>query len=264
MSQSDVLPPTRWLLLTATVAPPSDSANLRVRSPTERMEQYRSALLHYLQTDVAPGGTLFSHVVFAENSGTDLAALEAEVKRVSPGRVTFVSWTDDYMPPAFDRGYREMRLIDRACRECDPLREALASGVTVWKITGRYRILNCDRLIAGLPPGRNLYVDLRRWPRPWFEMRVFGFDLAGLERFLRPSIARLTNDKATEETLHHLLESELSSATAPDAPSLSVARSLAAEPRVDGVRGSDGVNYLSGKSYIKYLLRSGTRLLRRG
>ena len=249
-----------WLLLTATVYPPNDSANLAIRDPVERFRQYRDAFTFYVTTIIAPTDSYFTHLVFAENSGADLSAFHKIANDHAPGQVSFVSCIDQYFPPDFDRGYRELRLIRMACRECHELAAALEAGALVWKVTGRYRVLNLTRVTTTLPDDRNLYVDLRRWPKNWCEMRVLGFDKSGLEGFLAPVTSLLTTGLATEELLYRFVARQLTGESfGIGGLHPSVAKKFRVEPIVDGLRGADGQSYLRGANRLKYAIRIACR-----
>ena len=247
-----------WLLITATITPPSDADNLAVREPSLRLQQYCDALRFYISMLSRNPAGPYSRILFAENSNADLSALR-EVAEAARGQVHFVSCEGSYLPPEFDRGYREMQLILDACGRCEELASAITAGATVWKTTGRYKVLNLAKIIGLSPPGFDLYFDLRRLPVPWCEMRVFGFNGSGLKCFLKLAAKALTTGRATEELLYEQVRA--AQARLETEKTIRFFTRFRCEPKVDGVRGGDGRNYLSGSNRAKYVLRSMVRSL---
>lgn len=250
-----------WLLLTATISPPQDAANLVVISPEERLKQYQASLNFYIEKHLrSTSSSCVDGIVFAENSGSDLNSIAKTIPSSTSDQVALHGWSEEYLSPAFDRGYRELRLIDRVCDDNPQLAAALDRGAVIWKVTGRYRVENISSIIAYADTTASVHVDLRRWPKPWCEMRVMGFDRDGLDLFIRPVLSHLRTGIATEELLHHLIEDGIFSKSDCRAK---ISRRFRVEPRVDGIRGGDGKNYLMGRNYAKYILRRTLRCVGR-
>jgi hypothetical protein len=89
--------------------------------------------------------------VFVENCGFDLSPL-ADVVSVTRAahRVEFVSFDGLDNPPRYGRGYGEFKLLDYASENSRTVAAADA-GTMLWKVTGRYRVLNITRIIRSAP-----------------------------------------------------------------------------------------------------------------
>ena len=145
------------LLLTATITPPSGVPDLRRTSPLHRMADYRRALEFYCELPE----TIITHIVFVENSGTDISPLrEVVLKRHASHRVEFVTFNGLDYPSNYGRGYGEFKLMDYAVGHSDILRSA-QSHDRLWKVTGRYRVLNLPKLLKTAPAQFELYCDRR-------------------------------------------------------------------------------------------------------
>jgi hypothetical protein len=240
------------LLLTATIKPPVGVPELQRTDPTQRMNDYVRALSFYCNTPQ----TIIPRIVFTENSGFDLSRLHDVVSRAKANhRVEFLSFNGLDHPPGYGRGYGEFKLLDHAMGHSRTLATAGADTM-LWKVTGRYRVLNIGRIIRTAPPSCELYCDMRTWPIPWVDLRIFGCTLGGYRSLLRAIYLQLREDvinMAPEQHLHPMID-EL-------AKSHRIVRRLRSEPFIDGIRGKDSKNYSSGVNLIKYLARSSRRML---
>ena len=240
------------LLLTATIKPPTGVPELQRTDPTERMNDYIRALRFYcnIRESIIP------RIVFIENSGSDLSPLSDVVSRAdATHRVEFLSFNGLNHPPGYGRGYGEFKLLDYAMENSSTL-AATNAATMLWKVTGRYRVLNIGRIIRTVPPNCDLYCDMRVWPIPWVDLRIFGCTLNGYKSLLKGIYLQLREDvinMAPEQHLHPIIEKL--------AESHSVVRRLRSEPFIDGIRGKDSKNYASGLNLLKYLVRSSRRLL---
>jgi hypothetical protein len=241
------------LLMTATVTPPIGIPDLQRRDPKERMNDYARALKFYCNISER----IIPRIVFIENSNADLSHLE-EIARATTAahRVEFLSFYGLDFPPKYGRGYGEFKLLDYAMEHSATLASADADAM-LWKITGRYRVLNISRIIRDAPRSPDLYCDMRQWPIPWVDLRIFGCTTRGYRSLLKGLYLQLQEDlinKAPEQHLHSII-SEL-------AKSHHIITRLKNEPFIDGIRGKDSKNYSSGINFIKFLARYSKRKLR--
>jgi hypothetical protein len=240
------------LLLTATVKPPVGIPELQRTDPTERMNDYVRALRFYCK---APE-TDIPRIVFIENSGSDLSQLHDVVASANAAhRVEFLSFNGLDYPPGYGRGYGEFKLLDYTMDHSTTLAGARADTM-LWKVTGRYRVLNIGRIIRTAPSKPDMYCDMRTWPIPWVDLRIFGCTLGGYRSLLKGVYQQLREDiinMAPEQHLHPIIKDL--------AKSHSIVTRLRNEPFIDGIRGKDSKNYASGVNLIKYLARSSRRML---
>lgn len=132
------------ILLTATVNPNGmQGANFSV---DERAKMYRSAVEFYVQKGM--------HVVFAENSGNI-----SSVSKFFDGNEN-IEWVD-VSGNGYDqkrgKGYNETILIHEAIRKSKMIQE---SGC-FFKITGRLKLLNVDRMLNEIADGMLFKADCK-------------------------------------------------------------------------------------------------------
>jgi hypothetical protein len=240
------------LVLSATITPPPGVPDLQRTDPQQRIGDYARALDFYCRLPE----TFIRRIVFIENSATDLTPLREVVSKANAsGRVEFVSFDGLDHPPQYGRGYGEFKLLDYAMEHSHTLK-SVSDTERLWKVTGRYRVLNLVDLIRSAPQGFALYCDMRDFPIPWVDLRVFGVTLAGYRRLLRGVYSHLREDvnhMPPEQYLRPVIERLKTSH-----PIVSVFRR---ELRIDGIRGMDGQNYSSGVNLLKYWVRRTIRRL---
>ncbi len=220
------------VLLTATITPPDGVPALARTDPADRLEDYRRALAFYLGL---PDSTI-GRLVFAENSASDLSTLQRLVDGRGAGKqVELLSFFGLDYPVEHGRGVGETKLIESALSRSRTLR-GLDDDEIFWKITGRLRIQNFDRLVATAPEHATLYADFRRHPRPWVDTRVFACTPAGFRTLFSPRIEQMRHDElaaagysAPEEWLFGELLRERAS--------ISLVPRLRVEPRIHGFSG---------------------------
>lgn len=238
------------LLLTATIRPPPGAPNLHRIDPRQRMNDYIHALDFYcrLPKEIIP------RIVFVENSASNLSPLQEVVLKANAlGRVEFLSFDGQDHPPQYGRGYGEFKLLDYAMEHSYTLGSANVDDV-LWKVTGRYRVLNLVTLVHTAPSDFQLYCDIRDWPIPWVDLRIFGCTVSGYQYLLRGIYSQL---KAN--VINMAPEQYLRPSIGELAKSHRVVTRFRREPRVDGIRGVDSKNYSSRSNLLKYLFRSSIR-----
>jgi hypothetical protein len=239
------------LVLTATIQPLSGIPQLRRISPADRLNDYARALSFYCNISEK----IIPRIVFIENSNADLSELENVVSRASASdRVEFISFYGLDYPAGYGRGYGEFKLLDYGMEHSRTLASA-DPNTTFWKITGRYMILNIVRMIRDAPSSFDLYCDVRDWPMPWLDLRVFACTLKGYRTILQgvyPQLNESAINMAPEQYLHSVIN-ELAKVH-------KIATKFQNEPFVDGVRGKDLKNYSSGINLLKFFFSAGKRM----
>jgi hypothetical protein len=167
--------------------------------------------------------------------------------------VEFLSFYGLDYPAWCSRGYGEFRLLDYATTRSAVLARLPADAV-VWKVTGRYAVRNMATMVRTAPPGYDLYCDLKDWPMPWADLRLYSFTPGGYDRWLRGVYAKVSQAQSrcsAEVILRRHLGTVL--------PDQRIVPRFRTEPLVDGIRGLDGRSYLSAKHVGKYLVRAVAR-----
>ncbi len=236
--------PIDLLLLTATVSPRQDQPNLAVVSAVERLDEYRKALAHY--TQLLDNGVIRG-IIFAENSGYDLAELAAVYP--SPG----IEWLSiDPAPHAaeFHRGYAEFKLIDSALAR-SAFWQRTNSNIRIWKVSGRYIVRNLGSVIRWAPQRFDLYASIGR---EWFEMSIVAWNLHAHQQLMQGVWQHFATAEAPERVLCRLLED-------PGAQSLRVVRSFTWPPIIQGRRGTDGSPFQGRRTRYRFMLMAVGKLV---
>jgi hypothetical protein len=238
------------LLMTATAAPRAAGPGPGRVDPAIRLGDYTEALRFYLELL----GDSVEALVFADNSRTDLAPLHRLVRR-SPhaSRVEFLRVDGPDQPGVCGRAYEEFRLIDRVMDESG-LVQRLGPTDKVWKVTGRYRVVNLPRLVAQAPERYDIYCNARNWPIPSLDLGLIAWSRAGYETAFRGVYRELREDRlpyAPEVHMRAVLD-RLNGR-------LRVVRRYTTEPRIEGVRGwdvrPDGRGCNGAKSQVGQVVR---------
>jgi hypothetical protein len=222
------------VLLTATITPPAGVPALVRTAPADRLDDYQRALRFYLSLP----SSAIDRVVFAENSSSDLHAIAAVADRFGAGKeVELVSFDGLDYPVEHGRGVGETKLIETALERSRLLR-GLASGETFWKITGRLRFANLERLIATAPDAYDLYADFRRYPHPWVDTRVFA---ATPDAFRALFLSRLDlfRQDVLDRTGYSAPEERLFSELLAERAQWRIVPRLRIEPQIEGFSGFD-------------------------
>jgi hypothetical protein len=234
------------LLLTATITPQPGVPHLRVTDTAQRRQEYLTSLAFAITLD----RRIITTIVFAENSGSDLSAFKSLAER--DDRVELLSVEPRAIEASWGRGYMETCLVLDAARTSQ--RIGTSTGL-LWKTTGRYVVNNIARIIAKARPGKDLYLNLRTYPRPWVDMWVYGANARGLQ-LLHESLPQMaaTPDQVSEQRLYSIVR-DLMDRGEQIQPRLDI------EPFITGIRGWDGRPYNSIRQRTKWVLRSATKCL---
>ena len=238
------------LLITATVTPQANMPNLKVVNPQERVHQYLESIRFLVQSGAT---SIFEKIYLAENSGYDLtlfrhalieAKCEVELVSIQPrvdGRV--------------GRCLSEFLLIDDAMK-VESLAQALERGCVLWKITGRYSILNLNKIVSN-QADYDININMRRYPKKWADLFLFSFNRRGWES-IGAALCGFTPENNTglsEVDIYDVINS------ISNKNEVTVQRRLPFEPHIVGVRGYDGHQYDSGSQRLKRIVRKTIRLV---
>jgi hypothetical protein len=224
--------------MTATITPKPDAFSLARMDPKERLEDYKSALEHYL--GALKRGSI-DRLVFAENSDSDLEPLRELVRKAKlQARVDFYSHYGLDYPAEYSRGYGEFLLVDRVM--ASPLFEGTHPDSTIWKVTGRYRVLNLDRLVRDRPETFDVYCHCRNFPYRLVEQYLIAWRFSAYEKHLKGIYEQFKESEQKrfgEQVMRDLFDRE---ALGP----INLIPRFAHLPRVQGVRGWDNQAYSEG------------------
>ena len=127
------------LLLTACIAPKQFANKVQRNNPSIRLQDYKQALKKWLHHP----DPRITHIVFAENSGHDLAELETIVKDENSFKRHFTIYQTKatQVPEGLHYGYSELELIDEI------IAKNLITTNTFIKATGRIYFPNISLLL---------------------------------------------------------------------------------------------------------------------
>jgi hypothetical protein len=220
------------ILLTATITPQAGVPALARTAPADRLDDYLQALAFYLSLP----DSVVDRIVFAENSAADLGPLEVEVSRHGTGKdVELLSFKGVDYPVEHGRGVGETRLIETAL-ERSRLLSALGDDGVFWKLTGRLRYTNLERLIATAPPSCALYADFRRFPRAWVDTRVFASTPRAFRALFLPRVHLMRQDEL-DRTGYRAPEQRLYNELLDERTHWAIVPRLRAEPVIEGYSG---------------------------
>jgi hypothetical protein len=144
------------LIMTATITPKADVRSLGRKDPALRRKDYEDALWFYGRLV----GQCIDQIVFVENSESDLSSLKAIAEQLNiVDKIEFISFAGLDYPQMYGRGYGELFLLDHAMANSRFIRECDAD-TPIWKMTGRYIVLNLAKLIQKTLPqkgGRHVH-----------------------------------------------------------------------------------------------------------
>lgn len=231
------------LLMTSTIKPAVDTFLLKVVDAETRLSQYKEALDVYLGM---LGQGVFDGIVYMDNSGYPLEALEAQVAEWGlSDRVEFLSYTQT-LSTDNSRYYLEMSLLDHAM-DMSQVLKAHPQAV-IWKVTGRYIVSNADKIVGSWPAETDLYINLRNHPYKTLDFYFFGFRCGSYGDHIGRDRQDFEGTRNGEDILREKLDGGVFSG-------LRVVKRLRHTPRLLGVRGFDGARYGGWKDRTKYEIR---------
>ncbi|MGU3330492.1 hypothetical protein FV228_08175 [Methylobacterium sp. WL18] len=237
------------LLMTATITPPVGVPNLQRTNPILRMEDYRQALIFYMSFI----GRGISGIVFVDNSESDLAILaDTACAAGQADNVEFLSFDGLKYPPAYDRGYGELIIVDHAMATARMI-QALPSDGFVWKVTGRYIVRNLKRIIDKSPLRADIYCNFRNIPVRLVDMYLMRWNVLGYQHALRGAYQKLAINVpgvAPGVVPEQLLRKHLDQI----APALKLKVRFNCTPELVGIRGGDNRGYSTDNRW-KFVVR---------
>lgn len=247
------------LLLTSTIIPTAEANITRRSNPDIRRADYEDALRFYLNLS----NKAFDQIIFCENSGADLTSLELIAKNENPNSVDvlFHSSVSDCNPD-YGKGHSELLMMDRVYN--DFIEQNNESRV-YWKITGRIKIKNIEKLIIKAPANFEIYIDIRLVPKwltffgndHWADTRIIGFTNKGYRKYLlnkKSIVGTPDNSYIVEYALFQSLMNSYDSGE-PVLPRFNV------QPVMVGVGAESLKNYNDFPSRLKNVVRSFSRCI---
>lgn len=190
--------------MTATITPAAN-ANVQRSDPQLRRGDYTEALRFWLRYP----HPAIRRILFLENSGADLAHLQAIAASENPlaKQVEFLSVPGNQIPRERNYGYTEMQLLDDGLAQSRLRRETSH----LIKVTGRLTFPTIGRALDLTPEPFDVLIDFRKlgFPRRGFDAstQIFVTSHTFYDRVLRDS--RHDMNATDIRLLEHLLASKI-------------------------------------------------------
>lgn len=170
------------ILLTATITPPANAAQLSRVDPSLRLQDYQTSLIFYLE-ELRKG--VISGLIFAENSNSDIHSLQSLVEsHPMKDSVEFISCQGLDYPAEYGRGYGEFKLVDYAMAH-SRLVKSMGPSDKIWKITGRYCLENIGAILRTVSAEVDFYCNCRNYPKRWVDLYVLSWNSSGYANFVK-------------------------------------------------------------------------------
>ena len=232
------------LLLTSTIKP-KNQAGLAVINFKERLQEYVNCLEYYC--DLVKSG-LVDKVVFVDNSGFDVDFLKDKYSNFDVEIISFYGLDYD---ANFHRGYGEFNLINYAYKKSLIL-NSLSSDACVWKISGRYKVVNIVNMIKTKPHNVELYFDMPR--KEWVSMELIMWK----NRAYYTCVQQFESWFETNLPPEMILAEKLAILK----NNLNIIDEFHWMPVINGRRGTDGTRF-ENRNKVKFLLIKLLKLIKR-
>jgi hypothetical protein len=236
--------------MTATISPsPAMGETLRADA-TLRLQDYCRALRWYLEL---PDDAI-DRVILLENSGWDLAPFSELAAAVGGRKQLELISTSTDSPAERGKGYSESLMIEEGLSRS----RLLDPDSTVWKVTGRLRVLNLPEMVRTAPKQFDLYCDLRHVPligeslggNQWMETRLFATTPAAYSRLFG---GQAGCDYVIEKGFFRLVRAAMTDGE------INIHPRFLRQPVLDGISGASGASYRSPSYRAKEVLRTVAR-----
>ena len=240
------------LIMTATLNPPDGVPNLKRVDHVLRRMDYMDALRFYLGLP----DEVLDRIVFLENSAGDLSDLQQLAREEGKRKqVEFISFQGLDFPPAYGRAYGEFKMLDYGFQN-SKLLQVLDETECFWKVTGRLKVLNLQKLIAKTPRSYDVLIDFMRRPTSMVDLRFLSCSRGGYRRHFEGLY-----DALREDTKKMSAEGYLFLQWSAIYRELNIVPRHIRQPKIRGVGGQHNVDYLGGINVTKYWIRAIARTL---
>lgn len=220
------------LLLTATIRPNTNQPGLVLSNVEERLAQYIKALEYYIH---AKSSGYIDAIVFVDNSGYDVSEISQKYGRNDIEIISFYGL--DY-PSDYHRGYGEMTLVVKAYEYSKTLRQ-VKDFDRVWKVTGRYKVLNINKIMKYSAIQYDLLCKINQ---EWMSMEVFSWQSRGFYILIKELPNLLQGKSPPEIIIPKAIK---------DFPNLKISSDLY-PALIDGYRGGDGKPFIGRLGYFRH------------
>lgn len=214
-------------IITGTVRPNGQVGQLILKDETDRLQQYRDALLFTIHSKA------FSKVIFCENSGYGVECFEDLQEEATKCMINLeiLSFAgNDKEVLKHGKGYGEGEIMDYVFAN-----SRLLSGEACFvKVTGRLKVINirdiCNRINAG-----KCYLNIpNRTIRDYYDTKLYVMPTVVFDKYFRNAYGEVNDSKGDylEKVYTKILSEQKIQVN-----------NFPRYPRVTGMSGSSGLNY---------------------
>jgi len=234
-----------YLLMTATVTPPTGEFTTSQADPSLRLNDYIETFEFYL-SDKIP---IIDGIIFVDNSNhplTKLKKIKDDYQKAK--QLEILSFYGLDYPIDYNKGYGELKLMEYAFEQSQ-LIKGMTDDDHLWKVTGRLKVLTAGKIIKHAPKDFEIYADFR-YKRLQVDTRFIAFSLRGYKKYFygkSKEMLGLTIETWQFKKLMPLLGTKEGAGIVPEF------RSIA---KFEGIGSYLNVNYMAPKQRLIYFLRS--------
>ena len=223
------------LILTATITPPADAKSLLRIDPNLRLNDYSQALKFYLP--YLADGTI-SNIVFVENFASDISSLGDLAQKYGVSqKIEFISFKGLDYPSQYGRGHGEFKMIDYAMKHSEVIQK-LSIEDNIWKITGRYILLNFAAIIKTRPSHADFFCNCRNRPIYSVDLYVLCWNKKAYNEILKNVYQNFRDDLSggySEQVFRRIIDQKVFNSN--------IVKRFRTVPRLAGYRGMDNKPY---------------------
>ena len=212
------------------------------KDPSKRLQDYLAALPFYidlLKRDI------IDRLVYADNSGYGLSQFReiAEASGVAD-RCEFISFRSDPIPDV-SRYFLEINLIKEAISKSRFMAE---DDIQIWKVSGRYLVVNAGDIMLRAPSQSDFYVNCRNHPYKTLDFYLVRFTKLAFEKILFSNLEEFRTRRSGEDIVRQRIDESRY-------PELVITPRFNKTPRIVGTRGFDGARYGGVRDSAKFAVR---------
>lgn len=234
-----------YLLMTATVTPPTGETILTRTDPLLRLSDYIEAFTYYLSDQI----NAVDGIIFVDNSNHGLDEIRLLAKDYKGAKqIEILSFFGLDYPIEYNRGYGELKLMEYAF-EHSKLMQSMLETDRFWKVTGRLKVITLDKIIKTAPQYFELCADFR-YRRNQVDTRLIAFNIKGYKKYIYGRLHEMPG-LIIESWLFKKLVPLLGTKEGAD-----IATEFRVVAKFDGFAGYKSLNYMAPKQKLIYFLRT--------
>lgn len=175
-------------IITGTIRPNGQVGQLVLKNETERLQQYKDALLFTIQSKA------FSKIVFCENSnyGTECFADLKEDADKYGAMLELLSFAGNSEAVLkCGKGYGEGEIMDYVFANSS----LLAGELSFVKMTGRLKVVNIKEICKRINSGKCYFNIPNRTIRDYYDTKLYAMPIAVFDKYFRNAYDKVRDDE---------------------------------------------------------------------